>query len=373
MPLIVSAAIGAGGGIIGSVLSGSASRDVAEINQADDTRQTSLEELFSESFLSSLSVGERNALEEQVSTGTLSSVSDLLSQEQSQAIETGATTGTESVTGIGTTTTTGGGEITRGSAASAEALQGIIQGGNQPSGGAAIQAAIDRVLRSGAPVVAGAGNRAGAFDSSVGGQLRNDLIIKAAEAGALVDLQQQNTNTQNLLAAVASSQAGQEVTATDQTAQQETQQATATDQASTTQSQQATQQQQQQAQQQQTQQQTTTQQQEQTQQQQDTAQTQQQTSAGDVFTDVSTDRGIDRTTPLGELAIANPDTGFSAASPQELAATRLANLPTRKQEEFGGITGTTNPPTQEQPDELTGIVAPDIIQQIIDAPSGQLI
>lgn len=178
----------------GSLLSGkiASNRANGPSNLDADQRSVGIEDMFAESFLESLTEQERTALETSIATG---------SQETQEAVE-----GSESTVG----STEGSTDVTRGTDQSNQALADIISGGALPDGEAAIQASIDRVLKSGAPTVANAGNRAGAFDSTVGAQLENDLIMQAAQAGAATDLQQQNTNIESILKAVTGAQQGTE-------------------------------------------------------------------------------------------------------------------------------------------------------------------
>ena len=180
----ISGAIALGGSLLNSKIAanrgGGGSGGVE-----NDQRETSIEEMFSESFLESLTESERTALETQIQTGSTSS---------------------ESAT-------------VRGSEESRSALNAILSGQASPSGERAIQASIDRVLRSGAPAIADAANRTGSFASSVGGQLQSDLVLRAAQAGATTELGQQNTNIEAILKAAGLSQAGQELNVAEQLTQ----------------------------------------------------------------------------------------------------------------------------------------------------------
>lgn len=175
-------------------------------NVENDQRETALEEMFSDSFLESLTDSERNALETQVNNTT--NTGSQTSTGSQDTTGTGSTTGSQATDS--TTNTSGQTDITRGTDESTAAINAILSGANQPDGEAAIQASIARVLESGAPAIANVGNRAGSFDSTVAAQLQNDLALDAARAGAETDLQQQNTNTQNILAAIQAAQAGTE-------------------------------------------------------------------------------------------------------------------------------------------------------------------
>ncbi len=183
-----------------------------------DQRDTSLEEMFSESFLETLTDTERSALETQVSTGTQAS--------------TEATTGTQ-VTDT-TSDVAGTSTITRGTTESTDAINQILSGASSPDAEAAIQASIARVLESGAPSIANVGNAAGSFDSTVTAQLQNDLALQAAQAGAETDLAQQNLDIQNVLAAITASQAGSEGQATTQVGTETGESATTQDSTSAT-------------------------------------------------------------------------------------------------------------------------------------------
>ena len=202
----ISAAAIAAAATIGSTLL--APKPATDKDTRTSTIQQQLEQALGHSLTAEEAASFSQVLGTQLTSGTGS--------ESTNEIGSSATSGTENVsssqTGREGTTSANTNTLTRGTDSGRATLDSIIGGGANINGGAAVDAAIARVLQSGAPVVAAAGNRAGAFDSTVGAQLQNDLITKAGQAGATVDLQQKNTNLDRILQAITSGQAGTEVT-----------------------------------------------------------------------------------------------------------------------------------------------------------------
>ncbi len=183
---IGAALIAGGSSLLGGILARN-DRQTPE-NLELDQRTTTIDEMFSNDFMQSLTDQERTALEEQFATTTSDSTMD----------STGSAT-TADVT-------------TRGTAQSNAAINSILSGANSPDAEAAIQARMAQVLESGSPAIANSGNSAGSFDSTVKAQLQNDLAIQAAQAGAEMQLSQENQDIANIIAAISASQNASEGT-----------------------------------------------------------------------------------------------------------------------------------------------------------------
>lgn len=201
------------GTIGGSLLGNKGAKDAAKIAADKDTLTTDYSEDFVKQIQESISKLDKDVAEQMFGTSDTAEImtqfQNSINQSQSQQTQQ-----TEQVT-------------QRGNAQQQAALDDTIaqlQAGG-PSAQAAMDAAMNRVLRSGMPVVAGMGNRAGTFGDTNTALLQNDLAVKAAEAGAGVQLQQQNQNVQSLLQALGVGQAGTETTTgTGQTAASTTEQ-----------------------------------------------------------------------------------------------------------------------------------------------------
>ena len=90
---------------------------------------------------------------------------------------------------------------------------------------AAVQSLMSQIMRSGQTGVNDATATTGTFDSTTAALLQNDLNTKAAEAGAQLQIDQQNTQTDQLLAAIAAGQQGTEATSALTSEQQQVQEA----------------------------------------------------------------------------------------------------------------------------------------------------
>lgn len=189
MPLWV-AGIGAAAGLLGSKISANRAGDQ---QPASDTRTTDYSRALEEILQNTTNEEERNSIQSMLSQINTRNQSISNEQAKQTSEETGAQTGS----------------VNRGDASTQNALQSLLTGGGVDSS-AAMDAAMQRVLRSGAPAIANSANNAGAFNSTVQAQLQNDLTTKAAEASAGVQLQQDNTNRQALLDAIRAGQSGTE-------------------------------------------------------------------------------------------------------------------------------------------------------------------
>lgn len=182
-----------------------ANKDIAEVN----TLTSGIQELFNE-IESTLSTDQLAQFQEALTsiervrertTGTETTAQDRASAEASEQQRRQQQTG----------------EITRGTETGQDALEQLIAelGGAGTDTGAAVDAAIRRVLESGAPQISNVLTQSGSFNNTTAALLQNDLITRAADAAAGIDLQQQNVQTQQLLDAITAGQAGTETTSQD--------------------------------------------------------------------------------------------------------------------------------------------------------------
>lgn len=209
------AAIGA---IAGALIGANASRKNAKT--AAETQRDVAETPFRESSIKEL----LNEISSNLSTERFSDIVASLQEQQlvdtsRQTDETGTSISDtdlqerQTTTGEQAETATQVGTVTRGDEATREALSGVIgdlQGGTDA--GAAMDAAISRVLRSGAPGVSNVLTQTGGFDNTTAALLQNDLINRAAESAAGIQLQQDRLDREQLLQAIATGQAGTETT-----------------------------------------------------------------------------------------------------------------------------------------------------------------
>jgi hypothetical protein len=102
-------------------------------------------------------------------------------------------------------------QVVRGAPGTQEALEALTAELGAPTDVAAAQdAAIARVLRSGAPAVSNVLAQSGGFDNTTAALLQQDLINRAAESAATIGLQEETRRREQLLAAIEAGQAGAE-------------------------------------------------------------------------------------------------------------------------------------------------------------------
>ena len=169
------------------------------------------EEIFGTETLQQLQEQVSQSQQQQSTTG---SQSEQTSQEQNQQTSTDqTTTGQQDTTSQQQTdqqtTTQLGDEATR------NRLTDLINNlGGGESASQAMDVAMQKVLRDGAPAISNVGNRSGTFNSSQQGMLQNDLAVRAAEAGTQASLNQRNQEMSQLLQAL---NLGQQGTASENT------------------------------------------------------------------------------------------------------------------------------------------------------------
>lgn len=191
---------GGAGNLVGGALDAKAAKDVAKINadaQAQDQRQTGVSNEFFQQLQQSLSQMDKSVVEKLFGTSNTADVmSQLQTMQQEQQTDQTQTT-------------------IRGDAGANQAVLSNILGLSEQfgTGGAeAMDAAINKVLRSGAGAIAGVGNRSGTFGDTTTALLQNDLVTRAGEAGVLAESQRQGQMSSSIAQLMASLQGGQETT-----------------------------------------------------------------------------------------------------------------------------------------------------------------
>lgn len=212
--------IAAGGSLLGGLLGNKGNRDVARINAEAalaDQRIAGIEQLLSELSRTQLTDETTSALENIFGTEIAEQiVNETRRQQQEQQTSTDQTT-TGQTTGTEERTTTRGNETTN---QALNTLIGNLSSDNSGAAQSAVQAQVDRILREGSPAISNVLANSGGFDNTNAAILQNDLITKAAEAGASLQLAQDNTQRQQLLEAIAAGQVGTE-TSEAQTSEQQ--------------------------------------------------------------------------------------------------------------------------------------------------------
>lgn len=200
--------IGGGLGIVSNLL-GSKDAKTAAAAQAQDTRTTGVTDEFFKQLQQSISQMDKSVAEKLFGTSNTTDIINQLQTMQQQQQTTGNTATDQTQTTI------------RGDAGANNAvLQNIMQLSQQfGSGGQqAMDAAINKVLRSGAGALAGVGNRSGTFGDTTTAILQNDLATRAAEAGVLAQQNAQTATSNSLAQLMQALQGGQEVTKGNQVA-----------------------------------------------------------------------------------------------------------------------------------------------------------
>jgi hypothetical protein len=243
MPVFVTAGVAIGGAVLGGVVSNvgnkrtnSTNLDIAET----PTRITSLDQLLNElsttaeqaqntsldEFITAQEAINTNDASQRNSTNQQSTLNKVLeNQRQQQAIQANIVEEQKAINesnikamaeqAVNTTGSTDGtkqAEVTRGDAVTQQALSQLT---SQLSGGArdtssAVQALMSQIIRDGNEEVNDSAAATGTFDSTTTELLRNDLNLKAAQAGAVMQLDEAARNDQMLLEAISKGQAGTE-------------------------------------------------------------------------------------------------------------------------------------------------------------------
>lgn len=201
---IGAAAVAVGGSMLAAKKNAKAQKDAVET----PTRSTDIQQALEQAFQSQDTTSITSVMEEIFGSEITSAIQSSMEETSSVQDTTQNTTAQEQTEQT----------LTRGDAESQEALGSLmsqLQGGGEEQ----MQAAMNQVLRSGMPAVSNVGARSGSFDGTTQALVQNDLITRAAEAG----VNQQNTMNQQLLDAIAASQAGTETTTGTATSEQNTQ------------------------------------------------------------------------------------------------------------------------------------------------------
>ena len=335
---VASSVLGSVGDAGNTALQNRGARDVARINEADDSTVTSFNQEIMQQLQQALSKVDKNTLEkitgQVVTDEQMKSLQSMTTNQTSNSVND--TTMTANTTGQEKTTQT----VQRGDATQQAALNDLVKNlsGGAGTGNADFQAAMNQVLRSGMPALANINNSAGAFDSTTSALLQQDLAIKAAEAGLNASNQKQQTNNTQLLEALKIGQAGSETIVGDLQRQQQekaAQQAIANQTTNTNQVTDTSQQN------------TSNQQSTQNRDSKETGQTstvtsnqQSSTSAGQQFNDVSKDLSPAPTAgPIASILQGKPVNPIMTALPAVVDSTNMNNLTGRPFTEFDRVGG----------------------------------
>lgn len=164
--LFAGAAGSIGSSLLGGLFGNKNAKTGAEA-AAQDQRTTATENEFFQQLQQQLSKMDKNLAEQLFGT---SNATDIMSQLQNMTQQQ-ATDTTQTTTRGDAAVNTGVSNVLQ------QTLQGLMGGGNP------MELAMQKVLRSGAPALAGVSNRSGTFGDTTTALLQNDLMAKAAQAG----------------------------------------------------------------------------------------------------------------------------------------------------------------------------------------------
>lgn len=200
------------------------SQEESTTAQTDQNTLTELLQNMQQSVTEQQSQAQNQQQNQQTSTeeqSVLNQLQNVLTQtdqtQQESTEQTSSTTGTQTEEQQQT--------VQRGDAGTQQALSQLQQqlsGGTDVSG--AMDAAIARVLESGAPAIANITGRSGTFNNSMQAIAQGKLMEEAARSAAGIQLDQDARTNEQLLQAIQAGQAGTETstgTGTTQTAQQQ--------------------------------------------------------------------------------------------------------------------------------------------------------
>lgn len=197
------------GSLAASAYNAKKGRDAQKDAVETPTRTTGINEAIRKALQSTNSNSFTNVLEDIIGSENMTNLSNMMeSFTQNSTGKSSTNTDQQQTTSeTGTTAQDTKQTVQRGTEASNAALDSVItsiQGGS----GDRMQAAMDAVLRSGMPALSNAGNNAGAFNDTTSALLKNDLTVRAAEAG----LQAEDNANAQLLQAIQAAQGGTETT-----------------------------------------------------------------------------------------------------------------------------------------------------------------
>jgi hypothetical protein len=264
MSVLMSSVIAGGAAIGGAVLGGISNRNTAKRNAASNldiaetpTRISGIDQLLNDlastaeqsqstsldEFVNTQQEMNSNQTESSESENKQNSINNVLeTQQQQQDINTaitqrqnelastqGSTSNDQTTDTAATTQGTADSTTQRGNAESQQALSQLIGqlGGGGADASAAVSALMSQILREGQGGINDTVANSGTFDSTTEALLKNNLNVKAAEAGAGLQLQEQARNQELLLQAITAGQSGTEATTQQTSEQQQVQEALA--------------------------------------------------------------------------------------------------------------------------------------------------